>query len=287
MVMGMEKAKCIAVVLAAGAGKRMQSNVAKQYLLLEGKPVLWYALHVFEESKIIDEVILVVGKGEIPYCQEEIVDKYGFKKVADVIEGGAERFLSVWEAMKWIRGKEAAMAKMAVRDGQHMAEKSGTKDTQRSDVAGIIFIHDGARPFVTEEILQAAYDAASEHGACVTGMPVKDTIKISDPKGFAVQTPNRKTIWQVQTPQVFDAELIIEAYSELIDGLEQIKEAGIEITDDAMVVEIMKGKAVKLVKGSYENIKITTPEDMKIAQSLLESQQSSAGGNVPLLDYGA
>ena len=238
----MEKTKCTAVVLAAGAGKRMQSNVAKQYLLLNEKPVLWYALHVFEESTIIDEVILVVGKGEISYCQEEIVEKYGFRKVTHVIEGGAERYLSVWEALQVIC---------------------------RQDTQGIIFIHDGARPFVTESILKDTYEAALQYGACVTGMPVKDTIKISDENGFAVQTPNRKTVWQVQTPQVFEAGLIVEAYEKLIGKLEQIKAAGIEITDDAMVVETMKSKPVKLVKGSYENMKITTPEDMKTARSLL------------------
>jgi len=233
------KEKCTAVVLAAGSGKRMQSDVAKQYLLLHGKPVLWYALQVFEESKIIDEVILVVGKGEIPYCQQEIVERYGFRKVIRVIEGGAERYLSVWEALKEIKEQ------------------------------GIVFIHDGARPFVSEEILKDTYEAVLEYDACVTGMPVKDTIKISDENGFAVQTPNRRTVWQVQTPQVFKSKLIVEAYRELIENLDEIKAAGIEITDDAMVVETMKAKAVKLVKGSYANMKITTPEDMKIAQSLL------------------
>ncbi len=233
------KVKCTAVVLAAGSGRRMQSDVAKQYLLLNGKPVLWYALQVFEESKIIDEVILVVGKGEISYCQKEIVERYGFRKVIRVIEGGTERYLSVWEALKEIKEQ------------------------------GILFIHDGARPFVSEKILKDTYEAVLEYGACVTGMPVKDTIKISDESGFAVQTPNRKTVWQVQTPQVFEAKLIVEAYRELIENLDEIKAAGVEITDDAMVVETMKAKAVKLVKGSYENMKITTPEDMKIAQSLL------------------
>ena len=245
----MKKTKCTAIVLAAGAGKRMQSNVAKQYLLLNDKPVLWYALHVFEESSIIDEVILVVGKGEIPFCQKEIVEKYDFRKVSHVIEGGGERYLSVWEALKVIR-------KLAV------SEESGSEK-------GIVFIHDGARPFVTEKIIKDTYEAALQYGACVTGMPVKDTIKISDENGFAAKTPNRKNVWQVQTPQVFEAGLIIEAYSELIEKSDEIKTAGIEITDDAMVVETMKSKAVKLVKGSYANIKITTPEDMKIAQSLL------------------
>ena len=238
----MDNKKCTAVVLAAGAGKRMQSDVAKQYLLLDGKPVLWYALDVFEKSRIISDVILVVGKGEIPYCQEEIVERYGFKKAAQVIEGGAERYLSVWEALKVIR---------------------------ESSADGFVFIHDGARPFVSEEILERTYQAAMQYGACVTAMPVKDTIKISNADGFAVQTPNRKTVWQVQTPQVFENKLIVDAYEELINNLEEIKAAGVEITDDAMVVETIKHQPVKLVEGSYTNIKITTPEDMKIAHSIV------------------
>lgn len=245
----MREKKCTAIVLAAGAGKRMQSNVAKQYLLLNEKPVLWYALNIFEKSSIINEIILVVGKEEIPYCREEIVEKYGFRKVAYVIEGGAERYLSVWEALKVLQ------------------TQSGNEQSDREQ--GVVFIHDGARPFVTEDILKDTYEAALQHGACVTGMPVKDTIKISDEDGFAVQTPNRRNVWQVQTPQVFDRDLILEAYGDLIQNLEQIKTAGVEITDDAMVVETMKSQPIKLVKGSYVNIKITTPEDMKIAQSLL------------------
>ena len=238
----MDNKKCTAIVLAAGAGKRMQSDVAKQYLLLDGKPVLWYALDVFEKSRIISDVILVVGKGEIPYCQEEIVERYGFKKAAQVIEGGAERYLSVWEALKVIR---------------------------ESSADGFVFIHDGARPFVSEEILERTYQAAMQYGACVTAMPVKDTIKISNADGFAVQTPNRKTVWQVQTPQVFENKLIVDAYEELINNLEEIKAAGVEITDDAMVVETIKHQPIKLVEGSYTNIKITTPEDMKIAHSIV------------------
>lgn len=266
----MKKAICTAVVLAAGAGKRMQSNVAKQYLILNGKPLLWYALHVFEVSKLIDDVILVVGKGEIPYCRREIVEKYGFLKVTEVIEGGEERYLSVWEALKLLDSKLQMASEMPHQSEAVVFEQAAMPE--KADVYAknrLVFIHDGARPFVTEQILQDTYDAALEYGACVTGMPVKDTIKIINKEGFAMQTPNRKTVWQIQTPQVFDAELIVEAYRELIENMEQIKASGIEITDDAMVAETMKGKAVKLVRGSYENIKITTPEDMKIAQCFL------------------
>ncbi len=242
--------QCTAIVLAAGAGKRMQSHVAKQYMLLNEKPIIWYALHAFEESALIDKVILVVGAGEIPYGKSEIVEKYGFTKVEAVIEGGAERFLSVWEGLKQI-------------------ENLQTDDEKENASDNYVFIHDGARPFVTEDIIRDTYEAAKAYGSCVAGMPVKDTIKIADEDGFAVQTPNRKTVWAVQTPQVFEQSLIISAYAQLIEKLDELKAQGVEITDDAMVVETMTGKKVKLVKSSYENIKITTPEDMKIAESFV------------------
>lgn len=234
--------QCTAIVLAAGAGKRMKSAVAKQYMLLDEKPIIWYALKAFEESKYIHQVILVVGAGEIPFCQKEIVEAFGFEKVAKIVEGGAERYLSVWEGLKCLDPKEG----------------------------NYVFVHDGARPFVTEEIIRSAYEAVKEHGACVVGMPVKDTIKIADENDFAVQTPNRKTLWAVQTPQVFDELLIYKAYENVVQSLEELKEQGVEITDDAMVVETMTNRKVKLIKGSYENIKITTPEDILVAQSFLK-----------------
>ncbi|MBR4083664.1 MAG: 2-C-methyl-D-erythritol 4-phosphate cytidylyltransferase [Lachnospiraceae bacterium] len=234
-----------AIVLAAGSGKRMNSVVAKQYLMLKDKPVIWYALQAFEQSDIIDAVVLVVGAGEVEHCRKHIVREYGFTKVIAVIEGGAERYLSVWEALKWLREKEPFKGEE------------------------YIFIHDGARPFVSESIIADTYEVAKVYEACVAGMPVKDTIKIADEEGFAVETPNRKTVWAVQTPQVFVRKLITTAYEELVNRLDELKAQGLEITDDAMVVETLVGKKVKLVKASYENMKITTPEDMKIAESLI------------------
>ncbi len=234
-----------AIVLAAGSGKRMNSVVAKQYLMLKDKPVIWYALHAFEQSDIIDTVVLVVGAGEVEHCRKHIVEEYGFRKVTAVIEGGAERYLSVWEALNWLQRQ------------QPYAEEE------------YIFIHDGARPFVNETIIEDTYEVAKAYKACVAGMPVKDTIKIADEEGFAVATPNRKTVWAVQTPQVFERKLITTAYEELVRRLDELKSQGLEITDDAMVVETLTGKKVKLVQASYENMKITTPEDMKIAESLL------------------
>lgn len=230
--------KTVAVVLAAGQGKRMHSNVQKQYLLLQDKPVIYYALKIFQDS-FIDEIILVTGKDEEDYCQNEIVEKYHFSKVKKIVTGGKERYHSVANGLSVIEGE------------------------------GYVFIHDGARPFVTEEILMRAYYAVKEYRACVVGMPVKDTIKIADENRFAKLTPNRENVWQIQTPQVFTIKLAKEAYGRLLEEEEELKEKGIRITDDAMVVETLLQHPVKLVEGSYENIKITTPEDLNIARYLI------------------
>ena len=228
----MQKAKCTAIVLAAGQGKRMGTKTQKQYLEIGGKPILYYSLRVFEDCELIDEIVLVVGAGQIDYCQREIVSKFDFGKVKTIIEGGAERYHSV-------------------ANGLCEAEE------------GYVFIHDGARPFVNEEILQRVYNEVTLHKACVVGMPVKDTIKISDENGFADSTPERNLLWQIQTPQVFETSLIKEAYKK------HMQCDTIKVTDDAMVVEQMLGQKVKLVTGAYENIKITTPEDLKIAEIFL------------------
>lgn len=236
----MKKTKCVAVVLAGGRGKRMGTTLAKQYLMIHDRPVLWYSLNVFEESELIDEVILVAGKGQIPYCRREIVERYGFQKIRAVVEGGAERYHSVWEGLR-------------------VLEQAGWRN-------GCIFIHDGARPFISEEILERAYNEVCKSRSCVVGMPVKDTIKIADENGCIHMTPKRSRVWQIQTPQVFAADLIIPAYREVIQKEKELLGQGIQITDDAMVVENVCGCPIRLVEGSYENIKITTPEDLEIAE---------------------
>lgn len=231
--------KTVAIVLAAGQGKRMNSKVHKQYLLLRNKPILYYSLKAFEDS-FIDEIVLVVGKGEIAYCQQEIVDAFEIQKVTHIVEGGRERYHSVFEGLKCIRN------------------------------ADYVFIHDGARPFVNQEMLKRVYDSVVAHNACVVGMPVKDTIKIADTNGFVKDTPERKLVWMVQTPQVFSYQLIMQAYTKLIDQEQALLEEGIIVTDDAMVVEHFEQIPVKLVEGSYQNIKITTPEDLVVAESFLK-----------------
>lgn len=240
----MKKKRCTAIVLAAGNGSRMKSDVAKQYMSLCGKPLIWYALHAIEKSSVIDDCILVTGAEDISYVRDEIVARYGFHKVDTVVAGGKERYDSVYQALR------------VIADGEM---KVPNKD-------GYVFIHDGARPFLTEEILRRCYEEVQLSRACVAGMPVKDTIKIADLLGFAAQTPDRSLIWQIQTPQVFEAPLIIDAYRELMAKKDRLSTEGITITDDAMAVERFIGVPVKLVQGSYENIKITTPDDMAAAE---------------------
>lgn len=224
--------KITAIVLAAGSGSRMNTKIHKQYLMLCGKPVLYYALKAFEESAA-DSVVLVVGRGEISYCKTEIVGKYGFSKVRAVVEGGKERYHSVYEGLKQASGSAYAL------------------------------IHDGARPLVTQDIIARAIGGAKRYGACVTGMPVKDTIKIADENGVAVATPDRRTLWQIQTPQAFSYPLILEAYEKVIAS----GESG--VTDDAMVLERASGRRAHIVEGSYRNIKITTQEDLPVAEAYL------------------
>ena len=229
----MEKQKYAAIVLAAGSGKRMNPKVHKQYLIIQNRPVLYYSLKAFEDSAV-DEIVLVVGKGEEEFCRKEIVDKYGISKVKAIVEGGKERYHSVFEGLK-----------------------------QTSD-ADYVLIHDGARPFVNQDIIRRCMQEVQKYQACVVGMPVKDTIKIADEEGYAKQTPDRKNVWMIQTPQTFSYALIYEAYEEML------KTEDTAITDDAMVLERIKGKKSKLIEGSYRNIKITTPEDLLIANVYLQ-----------------
>lgn len=227
--------KYTAIVLAAGSGRRMNSDVHKQYLLIQGKPVLYYSLKQFEDSTV-DEIVLVVGKDEVDYCRKEIVEKYGFTKVKKIVEGGRERYHSVYE---------------------------GLKQAQDADY---VLIHDGARPFVDQDIIRRCMQEVKIAEACVVGMPVKDTIKIADEDGYAKETPDRKNVWMIQTPQTFSRPLITDAYASMLENEDTA------ITDDAMVLERTKGKKVKLIEGSYRNIKITTPEDLLIAEAYLQQQ---------------
>lgn len=264
------KKRCTAVVLAAGSGRRMHAATAKQFMELAGRPLVWYSLQAVEHSEIIDDCILVTGVTDISFVRREIVEKYGFQKVTSVIAGGNERYASVCNAMRYIA--------------------EGRQPVPNED--GYVFIHDGARPFLTEEILRNTYKEAQRYGACVAAVPSKDTIKIADEEGFAVSTPDRRLVWNIQTPQVFDTKLITAAYGELEKTLQRLSGQGtaggnvsaqgpgiqgkadqcFRVTDDASVVELFTDHKVKLAMGAYENIKITTPEDISTAEGFLKRQ---------------
>lgn len=235
----MQKKKIAAVCLAAGQGKRMENRVQKQYLLLKDKPVLFYALDALQKSPV-EAVVLVVGEGEEEYCRNEIIEAYGFSKVKTIVQGGKERYHSVYNGLQ------------ALEDCDY------------------VLIHDAARPFLTKEIIERCIQGAKDYDACVAGMPVKDTIKLADEEHNIESTPDRSRVWIVQTPQAFRFSLIKEAYSKLAAMEEAGESPEIRVTDDAMVVEYFLQKKVHLVEGSYENIKITTPEDMRVAEAFLD-----------------
>lgn len=252
------KKHCTAVVLAAGSGSRMKSKTAKQFMLLGGKPLIWYSLQAVENSGIIDDCIVVTGEKDIAYMRDEIIERYGFRKIDAVVAGGSERYESVGNALAFI-----ADGKMKVQNRD-----------------GYIFIHDGARPFLTEEILLSTWEAVQKHHACVAAVPSKDTVKLSDEEGFAQVTPDRSSVWIVQTPQVFEAELIVRAYAMLREKMTAEGRDSVTVTDDASVVELFTDCRVKFAESSYRNIKVTTPEDLRIAEAFLGDESSWDGNRV-------
>lgn len=229
----MDMSNVAAIVLAAGQGKRMGTSTAKQFLDLGGKPILYYSLRAFEKAKV-GTVVLVTSEDAISYCQKEIVERYGISNVKAVVSGGKERYHSVYNGLQAVKQAE------------------------------VVMIHDGARPFVTTDIIENSYKTAKEKGACVVGVPVKDTIKVVNDQGVAVQTPERSSLWQIQTPQSFIYEEICKAYEKMMNAEDTA------ITDDAMVMERYGERKVSIIEGNYCNIKITTPEDMLVAKAYLQ-----------------
>ena len=229
-----------AIVLAGGRGSRMNSDVQKQYMLLDGRPLLLYSLEAFERS-VVDEIILVVGAGEEEYVRREILEPAGLRKVTAVVIGGKERYHSVYSGLCALKNCD------------------------------YVLIHDGARPLVDQRMINRSIAGARAERACVVGMPVKDTIKVADSNQYAVDTPDRSLLWQVQTPQAFSYPLIRGAYEQMMAD----PSLQIGVTDDAMVAEKLTGTRIKLVEGSYENLKVTTPEDLVLAEALLKRRASS------------
>lgn len=223
-----------AVIVAAGKGRRMGTEISKQFLPLCGKEILAHTVEKFEQAACIRDIILVTG-GDALQDVRQMVQEYGWKKIISVTEGGKERQDSVFLGLQQV-----------------------PQDTE------IVLIHDGVRPFVTEEILERSIAAAKETGGCVAGVPAKDTIKVCDAEGFAIATPDRSTLRQIQTPQTFRRKEILAAY-------EKAKADGFLGTDDASVAE-HSGFPVRVIMGSYSNIKITTKEDLLIGAAFLKEE---------------
>lgn len=219
--------KTTAIIVAAGSGRRMNSNTPKQFIEYKNKPILYYTIQAFEKSAV-DEILIVTNKEYIPYVKEDIVNQYSFSKVLDVIEGGRERYDSVYRGL------------------------------QRLQETNYVLVHDGARPLVTPELIDGVIGKVREENAVIVGVKAKDTIKIVSEDGIVCDTPNRNNVWNIQTPQAFEYNLLKTAY----DKIAMIEE--LVITDDAMVVEYVTKHPIKVLQGSYTNVKITTPEDLQL-----------------------
>lgn len=220
-----------AIVLAGGRGKRMGTLQSKQYIELDGKPILYYTLKQFIDNDLVDNIILVVPEDEKKYCEDEVLNKYGLV-VNKIVLGGEERQDSVYNALAQV------------------------------EEADIVLIHDGVRPFVTERIINDSIKYARIYKAAAPGVMPKDTIKVKSTENFSIETLRRSDLVSVQTPQAFEFKMIYDCHR-------KVKDEGMVVTDDTMVAELF-GNKVYLYEGEYTNIKITTPEDLILAQYLVK-----------------
>jgi 2-C-methyl-D-erythritol 4-phosphate cytidylyltransferase len=234
----MSPSKHVTVIIpAAGLGKRMQpayGETRKQFILIHDKPVLYYTLRPFQESGEIDNIILVCEKDWIGFVEYEIVVRYGFTKVKKILEGGTHR-----------------------QDSVH----NGLKSIERTD---IVLVHDGVRPMISLNKISELIKAVSVHSSAILAVRVKDTVKEQDSEGFVAKTLNRDHVWNIQTPQGFEYPLLKQAF-------EKAYQDAFYGTDDSMLVERL-GVKVKIVEGDYDNIKITTPEDLSFVENRLQKK---------------
>ena len=227
------------VIVAAGSGRRMNLDINKQYIKLDEKEMIAHTIDVFYSNENIDEIIVCIREEEAYFFEHEILDKYDFRNIK-IAYGGKERQDSIYNGLK-----------------------------QLDSNSNIVLIHDGARPFVSHAIINETIEVAKQKKAAVVGVPVRDTIKVVE-NGGVKSTPARETLWSAQTPQTFDKNLILRAY-------ENAYEKNFYGTDDSMLVEFL-GQEVTMVLGSYENIKITNPEDINVAEQILDLRKKSKMG---------
>ena len=233
------------ILLAAGRGRRMGRGVRKQYRKLCGVPLLAYSLKTFAASPLIHDIVMVIPEGDQDFIEREVLPfaPGAQDKIRAWCIGGEERYGSVYNGLGAI-----------------------------SWPCDYVYIHDGARPFIDEDTLERIAQTLPENGTAVAGVPSKDTVKIVDEEDMVSSTPNRSRVWIVQTPQAFSYQLIGEAYMRMFEQLPALEEEGVNITDDAMVVEHMMGTKVRMVTASYRNIKVTTPEDITVAEAFIQEE---------------
>lgn len=219
------------IIVAAGKGSRMKADINKQFLKIGEKEVLAHTIDKFYKNENINEIIIVAKEDEKDYLKENIIDKYGYKNIKIAV-GGKERQDSVYNGLKLVK---------------HDCD--------------IVLIHDGARPFIDEETIDNCIKYTKQFNSTVIGVPVKDTIKVVDGNNDVSDTPNRSKLWSIQTPQSFKYDLILKAH-------EKAKKDNYLGTDDSMLIEHI-GEKVKVIEGNYNNIKITTPEDLQIGMEIL------------------
>ena len=229
--------KVCAIIVAAGKGLRMNAMGKKQYLSIAGLPVIVHTLRVFDSCALIDEMVLVVPEEDLSVCREEIINPAGFVKEIVLVAGGPMRQDSVYNGLQAVDSDD-----------------------------GIIVIHDGVRPLVTPDELKACINGARRYGACILGLPAFDTLKRINTSGTIVETLARDTIWLAQTPQAFRYNLILNAH-------QHARQHGLSATDDASLLEQI-GIDVKIIEGSRRNLKITNPDDLKLARILLRNDSA-------------
>lgn len=242
---GSQKKKISAIVLAAGSGRRMNSGEKKQFMDLCGIPVVIHSLLAFEKNDNIDSVVVVTAKEDV-HRMLMLSLRYNLRKVKNIAEGGDMRFKSVYSGLNAVDA-----------------------DTD------YILVHDGARPLLSQELIDRCCEYVSIYKACVAAVPVTDTIKIADDRMFIRETVDRSRLWAVQTPQAFSYSIFMKAYDKLYNTIREYNSDPSRITDDAMIVENMGDTSVHFVPGDYSNIKITTPEDMIIAGAFIREKNNN------------
>ena len=234
----------VAIIVAAGSGKRLDSKKNKQYIEVQGKPLLYYSLRAFQDSSI-DEIVLVTKEDEIEYCQKEIVEKYKITKVSKIVAGGNERYESVYKGLEVVNPDS------------------------------YVLIHDGARPMVSVALIERMMKAVVKYKACIAAVPVKDTIKRISMDGRVVETLVRSALQSIQTPQAFPAKNLQEAYGYMFSTLQVLNNRSeLSITDDSMIMETYGKQTVHIVMGDYANIKVTTQDDLVLANAFLSLEKS-------------